>query len=290
MPYVHSSALPNTVHPRFYRLRNIMVANGKFMSCSCGLPVRMRYLCRHIMCLLGGYSKPMFAVRWNIFYQHTFERRGNEESTAIYREIESEQFSRDSKKGEDILVTGCDRFNTLQAMVVEDKPALLEGTSILDLETMMYIDTCVQDGCPVIRSNNININDIKDDSKMNKNADDSEITVQLSQQTKIMFENDDAFENIIQESQLQDMQLEQSTGDVCNKDYKDQTAVAMIRDCLKIAEDDDEMYDKMIADLVKMQQDMTDMALNKKQKETEGLHFGHTGKSKKTRDKRKGHY
>ena len=120
--------------------------------------------------------------------------------------------------------------------------------------------------------------------------DDSEVTVHLSKQTKSMFENDSAFANNNEDLQFQDMLFEQSIGSVCNKDYKDQTAVAVIRDCLKIAEDDDEMYDKMIADLVKMQQDMTDMALNKKQKETEGLHFGHTGKSKKTRDKRKGHY
>ena len=81
----------------------------------------------------------MFDIRWNSLYQHTWERHGYDDSTAIYKEIESEQFSRDSKKGEHILVAGGDCFNTLQGTVVEDKPTLLEGTSTLDQETMMYI-------------------------------------------------------------------------------------------------------------------------------------------------------
>ena len=38
-----------------------------------------------------------------------------------------------------MLVAGGDCFNTLQGIVVEDRPTLLEGTSTLDQETMMYI-------------------------------------------------------------------------------------------------------------------------------------------------------
>ena len=93
--------------------------------------------------------------------------------------------------------------------------------------------------------------------------DDSEVTVHLSKQTKSMFENDSAFANNNEDLQFQDMLFEQSIGSVCNKDYKDQTAVAIICDCLKIAEDNDEIYDIMIADLLRMQHDMTDMDLNR---------------------------
>ena len=74
------------------------------------------------------------------------------------------------------------------------------------------------------------------------------------------------------------MLFERSIGSVCNNDYKDQTAVAIIRDCLKIAEDDDEIYDIMVADLLKMQHDMTDMALNRTKMRLQGYSLGTPGK------------
>ena len=54
---------------------------------------------------------------------------------------------------------------------------------------------------------------------------------------------------------------------------------------MKILEDGMELYDKLIADIKTLQMDMTPMAL--KEKQANGLCFGHSDKSRKTRDKRK---
>ena len=105
-----------------------------------------------------------------------------------------------------------------------------------------------------------------------------------------MNENDEVFTMGKNESPLHVMQMDQSATIICNKEYKDQTAVSMIRECLKIAKDDNELYQKLIADIGTMQMNLTSMTLIKKPKETSGLVFGHSGKSKKTRDKRKGNY
>ena len=153
------------------------------MSCSCGLPARMKYPCRHILYLIGGYYQQMFALRWRIFYQHAFERKGYEDVTAIYREIGNDQFSRDWKIGEHILVADCGNFKTINDINVSDKPVLLQDTLTIDPNTMMYLDKLITSGQPVIRSNDININV---DSINTQTAEDSELTAHLSQQTNTM--------------------------------------------------------------------------------------------------------
>jgi len=150
-PYVNTVVCASTVHPKFYRFRVIKVLKDKFMSCLCGLPARMKYPCRHILYFIGGFYQQIFAVRCDMFYQHTFERKGYEDVTAIYRELEDKQFSRDWKNGEHILVADCGNFKTLNEIIVSDKPALLEGTLAIHKDTMMYIDRVMTSGQPVIR-------------------------------------------------------------------------------------------------------------------------------------------
>ena len=78
-----------------------------------------------------------------------------------------------------------------------------------------------------------------------------------------MFDNDEAFGVSKNKESLQDMQLDQSATSICNKYHKDQIAVGIIRECLKIAENDDAIYNKLIADIKTMQMDMISMALKK---------------------------
>ena len=145
--------------------------------------------------------------------------------------IENEQFSRDWKTGKHILVSGCGNFNTLNELLLSDTPTLLDGTSTVDKDTLMYIDRVLISGQKVIRSNYININV---DSIYPQNADDSELTVHLSQQTNTTFDNDKAFGISKNKESLQDIQLDQSATSICNKYYKYQTALGMIQECLKI--------------------------------------------------------
>ena len=74
------------------------------MTCSCGLPSRMKLPCRHIMAIIGGYSIEMFSLCWLIIYQHGFQRQGYENLMAGFREMELSEFNHDYELGETIFV------------------------------------------------------------------------------------------------------------------------------------------------------------------------------------------
>ena len=64
--------------PKFYRMRRVKLMKDNFVSCSCGLSSRMKLPCRHIMSVNDGYVIEMFALRWQILYQHAFLKLGYE--------------------------------------------------------------------------------------------------------------------------------------------------------------------------------------------------------------------
>ena len=92
--------------PQVYRLRVVKIVDGKFASCTCGLPAQKKYPCRHIIAIFGSIHPSMFSVRWLSQYQHSFERAGKDTLTKTFREMEDEQFNRNWATGEHILVEG----------------------------------------------------------------------------------------------------------------------------------------------------------------------------------------
>ena len=98
------------------------------MSCSCGMPVRFcSFPCRHIYALFKDTNIRMFGVRWLIQYQHCFERKGKEEITALFREMEESEFRRDINRGEDVYVANMLNDKMFNRPIDELYPIALNG-------------------------------------------------------------------------------------------------------------------------------------------------------------------
>ena len=91
--------------PKFYCLRIVRIVSGKYITCSCGLPSRMRLLCRHTIYVTGGYSIEMFALRYLVIYQHVYEKPGYEAFSDIFREMEHEKYGRNNGIGETLKIS-----------------------------------------------------------------------------------------------------------------------------------------------------------------------------------------
>jgi hypothetical protein len=72
LPEEHSY---NSVVPAFLRVRTVTIIDGKYAGCTCGLPVRNKYPCRHIMAVVKKRHWKMYGVRWLIQYNFAFERQ-----------------------------------------------------------------------------------------------------------------------------------------------------------------------------------------------------------------------
>ena len=62
------------VVPSYYRVRTVTLTESGYMNCSCGLSVRMKMPCKHIIYVVGTTDIQMYGIRWYKHYQHYFER------------------------------------------------------------------------------------------------------------------------------------------------------------------------------------------------------------------------
>ena len=92
--------------PSFFRIRKVCTTQNGYMSCSCGLPSRNKYPCRHIMAVVGKVHWKMYGVRWLVHYNHAFERVGKEDLSKIFRHMETKEHKCDVQKGEQVWVEG----------------------------------------------------------------------------------------------------------------------------------------------------------------------------------------
>jgi hypothetical protein len=92
--------------PRYYRLRKVRLVNNEFCWCSCGVPSRRKYPCRHILAVTSEVKPHMFALRWHANFQYHYGRKHSESFTKQFNKMLYEEFSRNVRKGECILVSG----------------------------------------------------------------------------------------------------------------------------------------------------------------------------------------
>jgi hypothetical protein len=92
--------------PRYYRLRIVRLINNRFCWCSCGLPSRVKYPCRHILAVTGEVTEQMFGLRWHAKFQYHYGRHGSEEWTRHFNIMLNDEFARCHRQGECILVSG----------------------------------------------------------------------------------------------------------------------------------------------------------------------------------------
>ncbi|KAG7368905.1 MULE transposase domain containing protein [Nitzschia inconspicua] len=104
----HDSCGGLSAPPGYTRLRRAKVVHQNFLWCSCGLPSRMKYPCRHIYAVTKQVSMNMFGVRWHSRFQHYYGRDGAEDWTAVFDSMMADEFERDNKNGEVINIEGMD--------------------------------------------------------------------------------------------------------------------------------------------------------------------------------------
>ncbi|KAG7338736.1 SWIM zinc finger domain protein [Nitzschia inconspicua] len=104
----HDSCGGLSAPPGYTRLRRVKVVHQNFLWCSCGLPSRMKYPCRHIYAVTKQVSMNMFGVRWHSQFQHYYGRDGAEDWTAVFDSMMADEFERDNKNGEVINIEGMD--------------------------------------------------------------------------------------------------------------------------------------------------------------------------------------
>ena len=136
--------------PRFYRLRVVKLVNQKYLSCSCGLSARMKYPCRHIMCITEGYSIEMFSLRWLIIYQHTFDRKNYNELSEVFRHIQHFEFSNSIEKGEVIPLINEHSEKVCNNEVI-NYPKKMGKTTDIDVYNMKMIKLCSEKNKVLVR-------------------------------------------------------------------------------------------------------------------------------------------
>ena len=242
--------------PRFYRLRLIKIVDGKFASCTCGLPARKKYPCRHIIAIFGSIHPSMFSVRWLSQYQHSFERPGKDTLTKIFREMEDEQFNRNLATGEHILVEGL-----LNKLPLNKYPQPIgTNTTVMDIEEALKLKYWYDLGKIYIRGIHVvpeipvtvtETNKYDDNTGYDCNLDDESDDMALkctvmsrSKRTSDMFNNDEQHQTatqLTQESQQQDVEALMDT-----VGPKSQICLSILRESMNKAGDDPELIDFLI--------------------------------------------
>ncbi|KAG7353009.1 SWIM zinc finger domain protein [Nitzschia inconspicua] len=99
-PHTSSNGLSDP--PRFTRLRSVKLVEQKYLWCSCGLPSRMKYPCRHIYAVTQEVSLNMFGVRWHSNFQYHYSR--DTQWTACYSGLMEDEYERTKRGGRPINV------------------------------------------------------------------------------------------------------------------------------------------------------------------------------------------
>ena len=142
------------VYTKFYRLRKVRLINGKYMTCSCGYPKRMKSPCVHIMRVTGVRLPLMYHVRWWMLFQYHFMKVGGNETSKIMTDHFHKMLAKEShrRRDEDICVE--DWLNSkVPPTESVSYPKLCEGTIEEDRVFAMRLHRCQILNMPVARCN-----------------------------------------------------------------------------------------------------------------------------------------
>jgi hypothetical protein len=98
--------------PRYLRLRKVKLVDACYLWCSCGLPSRTKYPCRHIYAVTHEVHEQMFGLRWHVNFQYHYGRRGSEQWTEVFDSMLAEEFARKHTAGQVIFVKGMSFLTT----------------------------------------------------------------------------------------------------------------------------------------------------------------------------------
>ena len=237
--YVWKPSLKNltkygSVVPSFFRIRVVRIVDGKFASCSCGLPARNKYPCRHIMAVIKKRHRKMYSIRWLIHFSHTFGRQKT--WTDFWRKLEAEENSRDVEGGEHILVEGLlDIANSIAIGAVQDS---------LPLRVKYWNDL----GKPIVRGQDVpripfSATETDNDECLGvcdgtDNEDGFSFEMELPEEIETMRKNDTLF---TQESQQETVKQVETF-----REHMDETVISLAREGLKLVQNDKKKYDRFV--------------------------------------------
>ena len=255
--------------PSFYRLRKVLIVKGCFAHCSCGLPSRMKYPCRHILSITNEYLIKNFGIRWLNTYQFAFGRKGHDEMTNILREIEKMEFDRGITSGEVIPLE-----LTQIIPIPSNFPFKLGDTTEEDVQNIkMMIHAHVNN---VILVRGYTIKEQLEENQLSDENLDGGMHVSFSQESSEIFCADQLFLSDLQK--LQQNQITESNL-IC-KPRQDEI-VATLRQSMKIAEGKDSIMEYCKDRIDQLLKDVTSMVGGKRKQQLSDIVFPYTGICKK---------
>ena len=265
----------------FFRIRKVQISkNGKFVACSCGLPVRNKYPCRHIFAVVKKRHWSMCSIRWMRSYNYFFSI--NSALTEFFRHREKEEESRDVMAGEQIWVEG-------MLNIPKSLPLGEDSTDCIPLKVKYWNDN----GNPVVRGEEIpdipevsNASDVEFPVDIDVDKDGLSMHVTMPEDLQEMRRDDFIF--------TQESQMEAAKEIEKCPITKDHQLVDILRGILKNVENYDDLFGEFLGDLKGLDDKFRDKVVKRieasKRKSCEKnikLEMVPIAKSKKRNEKRK---
>ena len=269
---------------KFSRVRIVDIIDNKYCSCSCGLPARRKYPCRHMMSLFGKLDPQMFSVRWLIQFAHSFEREGNEELSDLFRHMELEEHNRNRANGEHILVERLVEESTFDGVFNFDE-SKVPTTSEKELAERVHFWSGRDR--PIVRGTIVpclpvdgEAGDYDDYGSLGENFACDYSNHQCSS-TAAMFESDAAFMSQIELTQTSQANAAQNLAN--SKETRDRSIVDLARQGLKSVENNNDLYEWYESEMKQLVSRATKRVVSLKDPNgnRSGIHFGESGKAKK---------
>ena len=278
-PDENIETVKNVLPMGLYRLRTVKLYQNHYISCSCGLPVRRKIPCRHILFVMRRFSIEMIAPRWLKMYQYDFERPGNNRLTKLYRQVESDHYIRDIEHKEAIYVHSIPGRE--EYLLCESYPVLMSNTIEYDKNDLLLLQSIQDRNDIAIRG--YPISEQASNQKSPANYADRNMVINFSQETQDVLNNDRDFI-----SNLQDEQIRITVSSSLTTNTSDSEIILKVREILNVVARDKQLKQEVVDDIDNMYRKY----MNKRKRMTDdsdesNIQFSHTGQCNLKYDKRK---
>jgi hypothetical protein len=137
--------------PAFDQLYQVVLIGGKWMTCTCGLPHRLKIPCFHIQSITCTLQPAMFHIRWHSLFQHYY--LVDKEMTAIFNVILKEPFIGIDASSIDVICGNCSCIESHLRML-SLQAAISSGHSVLIGEILESESKCTPAGVMMTGLNN----------------------------------------------------------------------------------------------------------------------------------------
>ena len=242
--------------------------------------------CRHIIAVLQETDERMFSIRWHQMYQHCYLRKGKEDITRLYMDLETKERKMNLINYEHCYIGN--RANILNSFG-NNYPVLLHGAEESHYVEMKQIMDLKEKGVRPVRGDNLQ--ELLEENKNDISAN-NEFNICLSQETKRMRHFDEEYKKQMVHNDLQELQstvlpkIENSAGS------KYHELVDIAKKILNAIGEDHKLYEKYYMQFKELESKCIQECVERDKKinfktKTTTIEFPYTGKSRKKIEKRK---